>query len=86
MNAEAAILIDKYEHLFAEPGWKELISDLIEKQSSLKSAIIESSMGFDQIQFYRGLIAGYKYIAMLEATVEQAKNQQTIEDLPDVIG
>lgn len=77
---DAVKLIDIYEHMFAEPGWKELIEDLNEKKESIKTAISESNMNFDQVQFYRGLMAGYKYIICLEGTIEQAKEQA----LPEV--
>lgn len=80
--SDPAKLIDIYEHLFAEPGWRELIDDLNEKNESIKTAIADSNMSFDQIQFYRGLRAGYKYVLGLEGTIEQAKLQH--QGLPDV--
>lgn len=79
-------LVDIYEHLFAEPGWKELVTDLLEKRESIKNAMVDSSWNYDQIQFYRGLTAGYRYVTELESTVQQAKiqNQSDAEGLPDV--
>lgn len=79
---EPSKLIDIYEHLFAEPGWKELVDDLNEKRENIKNAMAESNWNFDQIQFYRGLMSGYKYITGLEALVDQAKRDQ--QGLPDV--
>ena len=73
-------LVEMYEHLFAQPGWKELVDDLKQKQDSLRNSLLEGSAGFDQIQFCRGLAAGYRYITTLESLVEQAKHQE----LPEV--
>ena len=81
MITDPTKLIDTYEHLFAEPGWKELVEDLNQKREDLKSTLLDSSMTFEQVQFYRGLAAGYRYITSLESMVEQAKQQA----LPDVV-
>ena len=85
---EQAKLIDIYEHLFAEPGWKELIEDLNQKRESIKDAMAEGNWNFDQVQFYRGLIAGYKYVCSLEGMIETAKNQSLPEPggMPDIPG
>lgn len=85
MIADQIQLIDIYEHLFAEKGWKELIEDLSQKREDLKSTLLDSSMPFDQVQFYRGLAAGYRYIIGLETTIEQVKEQNRLGGLPDVI-
>lgn len=81
---EQSKLVDIYEHLFAEAGWKEIVADLLEKREHIKNAMADSTWGYDQIQFYRGLMAGYKYITELEGTVELAKQQNQPEGLPDV--
>lgn len=81
MTTDPTKLIDIYEHLFAEAGWKELIEDLSQKREDLKASLLDSSMSFDQVQFYRGLAAGYRYIVGLEGMIETVKNQS----LPDVL-
>lgn len=81
MITDPTKLIDIYEHLFAEPGWRELIEDLSQKREDLKSTLLDSSMTFDNVQFYRGLAAGYRYIIGLEGMIETVKNQS----LPDVL-
>lgn len=81
MSLEQSILIDKYERLFAEEGWKELVSDLNEKRGQLASNLLNSASKIEEVFFQRGLAAGYQYVLGLEGTVERIKQQS----LPDVL-
>lgn len=75
-----AELIDKYERLFAEEGWKELVGDLTEKRTNLANNLINSASKIEEVFFQRGLAAGYQYVLGLESQVEYIKKQS----LPDV--
>lgn len=66
-------LIDIYEHLFAEAGWKEVVEDLVDKKDSIKESLIDGTLSFEKTQFLRGLAAGYEYIIGLESTIEEVK-------------
>lgn len=80
MTKEEADLIDKYEILFAQAGWKELVEDLSSKRRTMADSLLASSSTIEQVNFTRGLAAGYQYIIGLEGMVERAKEQA----LPDL--
>lgn len=86
MTLEEAQLIDKYERLFAEEGWKELVEDFKERRRTTAERLLSGSDTFDRIQFARGQNSVWTYIVELEAIVESAKQNQLpgAEDLPDV--
>lgn len=82
MTAEESHLIDKYEVLFAQDGWKELVNDLSSKRQQMALSLMEGRSDIDQVNFTRGLAAGYQYVIGLEEFIRQYKHQQ---DLPDAI-
>lgn len=76
-------LIDAYERLFAEKGWKELIGDLNEKREHIKDVIADSKTGFDEVQFNRGRLDAFRYITGLESLVEHIKVQNSLPQVTD---
>lgn len=81
MTSEEAKLIDKYEMLFAQEGWKELVSDLSSKRLQMAQSLMEGRSDIDQVNFTRGMAAGYQYVVGLEEFITKYK-QET--DLPDL--
>lgn len=85
MTKEEADLIDRYEILFAQAGWKELVEDLSSKRRSMADSLLNSSSSIEQVNFTRGLAAGYQYILGLEGLISQAKEQAAeATALPDL--
>jgi hypothetical protein len=84
MTPQEVELIDKYEVLFAQAGWKELVEDLTQKRAAMASALLDGTSGIDQVNFTRGLAAGYQYMIALEDWVAKAKEQAKDQELPDV--
>ena len=80
MTPENAKLIDQYEILFAQEGWKELVSDLSSKRLQMAQSLMEGRSDIDQVNFTRGLAAGYQYIIGLEEFINQYKAQQNLPD------
>lgn len=79
-------LIDKYERLFAEDGWKELVEDLKERQRQLKEILIVDTSATERTLFIaQGQNSVYEYVITLESTIEAVKkNQQESLELPEV--
>lgn len=75
MTLQESQLVDKYERLFAEAGWKELIDDLGQKREAIKDLLADTKTPFDQVCYERGRLEGYRYITSLEALVSQFKEQ-----------
>lgn len=85
MDMEQSKLIDKYERLFAEEGWKELVSDFKDRMSQLKDLIIvDTSLTEPKLKYLQGQHFVYDYIINLERTVETIKQSQQELDLPEV--
>lgn len=82
MTVEESKLIDTYEILFAQTGWKELVNDLSSKRLQMAQGLMEARSDIDQVNFTRGLAAGYQYIIGLEEFIRQYKHQQ---ELPDAV-
>lgn len=80
MTLDEQKLIDKYEILFAQDGWKELVIDLSSKRQQMAQSLMEGRSDIDQVNFTRGLAAGYQYIIGLEEFIEQYKVQQSLPD------
>lgn len=80
MTIDETKLIDKYEVLFAQDGWKELVNDLSSKRLQMAQGLMEARSDIDQVNFTRGLGAGYQYIIGLEEFIRQYKVQQELPD------
>lgn len=84
MTLEESQLIDKYEVLFAQAGWKELVEDLAQKRVSMAQGLLEGAdPDIYKVGVTRGLAAGYQYIIGLENHISAWKSANN-EDLPDV--
>lgn len=81
MTTDHSKLIDQYEILFAQSGWRELVDDLTNKRIQMAQTLLESRSDIDQVSFTRGIAAGYQYVIGLEEFIKQYKSQQ---ELPDV--
>lgn len=79
-------LIDKYERLFAEEGWKELVGDLTERQRQLKDRlVVDTSLTEKTLGIAQGQNSVYDFIINLESTIDAVKkSQQEALDLPEV--
>lgn len=79
-------LIDKYERLFAEEGWKELVEDIKERQRQLKERLVVDSAATERTLYIaQGQNSVYEYVINLESTIEAVKkNQQEALELPEV--
>lgn len=82
-------LMDVYEVLFAQEGWKELVDDLRERCEVQKTNLINSVSTERDLYFVKGLVYGYSYIIGLESIMEQARLQKLADDhaettLPEV--
>lgn len=80
-------LIDMYERLFAESGWKELIEDCSQKREQVKETLVSNSRMTEKELFVaQGQVSVWDYIISLERTIEQVKAQAASEpELPDLI-
>lgn len=81
MTAEESKLIDQYEVLFSQSGWKELVSDLSSKRLQMAQNLVDSRSDQDQVNFTRGVAAGYQYVIGLEEYIRAYKENT---NLPDV--
>lgn len=79
---EAQALIDPYDRLFGEEAWKELMVELEDKVKEVEKVIVHQAKSFEEVQFYRGLLAGYSQLVSYENTRNLIK--QMNQDLPDV--
>lgn len=79
-------LIDKYERLFAEEGWKEVVETMKERQRQLeKTVLVDSSIDLHKIGIAQGQNAVYDFLITLEATIAAVKDANTQAlDLPEV--
>lgn len=69
-------LIDQYERLFAEAGWKELVADLKEKRDILKeTTVLDRKLTERDLAFNQGVISQYDYIISLENIVDALKQE-----------
>lgn len=83
MTAEESKLIDQYEVLFAQSGWKELVSDLSSKRLQMAQSLMEGRSDIDQVNFTRGLAAGYQYIIGLEEFITKYKQESNLPEVGD---
>lgn len=81
-------LIDKYERLFAEEGWKELVLDFGERQRNLKDILVQDLTATEKTLYIsQGQNSVYDFVINLEATVAAIKQNQQESlalDLPEV--
>lgn len=83
MTQEESKLIDQYEVLFAQSGWKELVNDLSNKRLQMAQSLMEARSDISEVSFTRGIAAGYQYVIGLENFISQYKAQQSETELPD---
>lgn len=88
MDMQNAKIIDIYERMFAEEGWKELVGDLKERREHLKNQLITPSATDKDLYTIKGMCYAYGYIIELESMMETAKKQGMLDEsspaLPDV--
>ena len=87
VSGENAKVVDMYERLFAEEGWKDLIKDLSERIETYKNTLILNPSGERDLYYVKGFIAACRYIIELENMMETAKNEGLLEatqELPDL--
>lgn len=89
MQSEAPVfdqtkLLDTYDRLFAEAGWKELVEDLKGKRETVKEiAVTSTSLTERQLGIIQGQVSVWDYIISLENLIEQIRANQK-EELPDL--
>lgn len=79
-------LIDKYERLFAEEGWRELLADMTERQRQLKDRlVVDTSITDRTLGIAQGQNSVYDFLINLEATIEAVKQaQREAVELPEL--
>lgn len=73
-------VIDAYEHLFAQEGWKMFIEDIKRNQESLAPQLLAMDSTSDQLWFFKGRNDVYTSILGMQGLVEAAR-QQLVEEL-----
>lgn len=81
-KTEQMQLLDKYDRLFAEAGWKELVEDFREKKEHAKNNLIYGTSGEKELNVVKGQTSVWDYVIGLEATLGRIKEDLT--SLPDV--
>jgi hypothetical protein len=72
-------LIDQYERLFAETGWKELVDDFAERVVNIKSQILaDTTMTERQLAYQQGIASVYNYIIGLEGLIDHIKQEKKV--------
>lgn len=88
LDIENAKIIDMYERLFAERGWKELIEDLTERIKAAKDNLVNHPTSSEKdLYFVKGMTSAFRYIIELENMVDTAKKNGMLDDekLPGVL-
>lgn len=79
-------LIDKYERLFAEDGWKEIVAEMQDRRTQLKELLlVDLKTNKRTLCMAQGAAQVYDFIINLESTVEAVKqSQKDAQDLPEL--
>jgi len=76
---ENARILDKYERLFAEEAWKDLVEDIKERCENYKQSLVMNPSGERDLYFVKGYVSAMGYIIELENMIAQARNQSALE-------
>lgn len=77
-------LLDNYDRLFAEQGWKELVADFKAKREMVKEMAVTSTRLTDrELGIIQGQVSVWDYVITLENLIEQIRENQK-DDLPDL--
>jgi hypothetical protein len=86
-DLQNAKILDMYDRLFAEEGWKELMKDLTERNDMYMRQLIHNPSGEKDLYYVKGYIAANQYLTTLESSLETAKQAGMLEpseSLPEV--